>query len=87
MPGNRSRGRLVSGLYKYIGVTNPPIANDISEYIRMTTNLLSNKEKLILLKSEIKQKFDVFRQKPSNVDNEIIGFVRSALFNARKSEC
>jgi predicted O-linked N-acetylglucosamine transferase (SPINDLY family) len=56
LEGRFLRSRFVAAAYRLMGVSNPPIAHSLSEYVDIATRLISNREVLDQLRQELRQK-------------------------------
>lgn len=56
LEGRFLRSRFVAAAYRLMGVTDPPIAHSVSEYVDIATRLISNREALDQLRQELRQK-------------------------------
>jgi len=58
-PGPFMRGRLAAAFYEYMGVCDPPVVKNLSEYAGLATRLVADPTRLSKLRHEIKQKSSI----------------------------
>lgn len=53
------RGRITAGLYEYMGIENPPVVDELSNYAEISVELASDRVRLAELKQDIAIKSDI----------------------------
>jgi len=85
MPGDFMRGRIVAGGYKQMELLNPPIAENIRDYIELTLQLARDVKQRSLLKQEIKSAAQKHLFDDNRASDEIINFFKAAVDEYRNT--